>query len=464
MRCVSISGNAVAENKSEKHRSYPVILLFLLIGISAAAAAKVNSGGFHGVDEEERLSGTGEITMQSEFDPVAIFLTWQHDPTSTMTIDWHTTPDQDRHLESILHYREMGSRGWNVTQGTFHSFPHSDRIIHRVELRRLNPATTYEFRFGYHSKVYKFRTMPADLDTPVRFVTGGDTSHERHEMSVVAMTYDPDFILWGGDLAYADGHPHRVERWYGWFDGIKENLISEDGRVVPILLTIGNHELIQIQRLENQMTEDELGDFLIKYNLWDYKTTFFFDLFAFPGRPEAAYGVLDFSDYMSVILLDSDHNTDPPWSSVTGPQKAWLEAVLHERVDIPHVFPIYHMPAFPSHRMPDSWPTNIRVREHWVPLFEEYGIRVVFENHDHTYKRTHPIRNGEISPDGVVYIGDGNWGRNPRSGENRDAWYIDRFESNRHGIVVTITNEKQEYLMVNDQGEIFDTYTIQINP
>ena len=31
---------------------------------------------------------------------------------------------------------------------------------------------------------------------------------------------------------------------------------------------------------------------------------------------------------------------------------------------------------------------NRRVREHWVPLFEEINRSFTFENHDHTYKRT----------------------------------------------------------------------------
>ena len=399
------------------------------------------------------------------FDPAAIFLTWQHDPATTMTIDWHTTPE-DGQRGSELHFRKDGETDWKVTHGNWHGFPHSDRIIHRVDLRRLEPATIYHFRFGEDSKEYHFRTMPLDLSDPVRFVTGGDTHHSRHEMSAVAMTYDPDFILWGGDLAYANGTPERVEMWYGWFDGIKENLISEDGRVVPILVAIGNHELFGVRRLQRDgeaWPEEEIEAYLTEHNLWDGKATFFFDLFAFPGRQEAAWGVLDFGDYMSLFLLDSDHNSVPLYQSVTGAQTGWLEAVLKERQDRPHLFPIYHVPAYPSHRSFDGW-TNTRIREHWVPLFEKYGVRVAFENHDHTYKRTHPIREGKISEDGIVYMGDGSWGRNPRSGESSDQWYINRFESRVHGIVVTLTADRQEYIMVDDTGEEFDSYTVTISP
>ena len=35
---------------------------------------------------------------------------------------------------------------------------------------------------------------------------------------------------------------------------------------------------------------------------------------------------------------------------------------------------------------------------------------VVFENHDHNFKRIHPIRDGRRDPDGVNYPGAGAWG------------------------------------------------------
>lgn len=59
-------------------------------------------------------------------------------------------------------------------------------------------------------------------------------------------------------------------------------------------------------------------------------------------------------------------------------------------------------------------------------------------------------------------MGDGSWGRNPRVGDSREEWYINRFESIVHGIVVTVSNDKQEYTMVDDKGNVFDSYTINL--
>jgi hypothetical protein len=66
---------------------------------------------------------------------------------------------------------------------------------------------------------------------------------------------------------------------------------------------------------------------------------------------------------------------------------------------VPHLFPVYHVPGYPSVRAFDG-ATSAQVREHWAPLFERAGVRVAFENHDHAYKRTHPIRAGAATRPG----------------------------------------------------------------
>ena len=50
-------------------------------------------------------------------------------------------------------------------------------------------------------------------------------------------------------------------------------------------------------------------------------------------------------------------------------------------------------------------------RKHWVPLFEKHNVDVVLEHHDHTFKRTHPLKDGRADENGMLYLGDGSWGR-----------------------------------------------------
>ena len=406
------------------------------------------------------LLGLPQVLADSRKDepfdpPVALYLTWQQDPTTTMTIHWVSEGDED---ESWVDYRrwdedDAAGRSWESATGSsepmarFSGFP-----VHTVELTGLEPATTYQFRVPDGPKTFKFRTLPADADEPIRFAAGGDTMHRQiwmERVNRVAMKYDPEFMVWGGDLAYADGRENRrgLHRWFDWFDAIKRTMITEEGRVVPIVVTMGNHEM--------------RGGYYFRHD--DFEQTdewrrevapYFYTLFSsMPGQP--GYNVLDFGEYLSLVLLDSDH-TNP----VEGEQTDWLDEILAEREDVPHVFPVYHVPAYPGVRDYDG-DVSKGIREHWVPLFEQYGVRVAFENHDHAYKRTNPIRDGEVAEDGIVYIGDGAWGTSARSVHDEDeTWYLERSESVRHFILTTIQGDDASFRMIDEFGEKIDEYEL----
>jgi acid phosphatase type 7 len=400
------------------------------------------------------LAGTGVVVGQAA-DPIGLYLTWQRDPTTTMTIDWHT----DRPvLAPMLEYRDGGTDEWRRHGAVSYPLPHSEVYIHRVEVTGLAPATEYEFRVAAGGVVYRFRTMPATADRPIRFIAGGDVRHNRELMEKTTRQvreYDPDFVMFGGDLAYANGMPDQAWKWPEWFDVLKEEMMMPDRRVIPILVAIGNHEV----RGGYYWNDDHerradlppyAGDDASRFRI----APFFYTLFSMPGQP--GYNVLDFGDYMSVVLLDTDHS-----NPVEGEQTRWLESVLSERSLVPHIFPIYHVPAYPSVRDFEG-DTHVRVRENWVPLFERYGVRTVFENHDHVYKRTHPLRQNQMSSDGIVYLGDGAWGVSTRQvGAAQDGeipWYLARGESVRHFILATIQGAHQHFLMIDEDGNVFDEY------
>ncbi|NIP84525.1 MAG: metallophosphoesterase, partial [Planctomycetales bacterium] len=143
---------------------------------------------------------------------------------------------------------------------------------------------------------------------------------------------------------------------------------------------------------------------------------------------------LDFGDYLSLWLLDSDHALP-----VAGAQTEWLAAALAAHDSRPHRFACYHKPAYGTAK-----PSSEAVRQHWVPLFEKYKLTAAFENDHHTYKRTHPLRQNKIDhQQGVLYLGDGAWGVGTREVKNPDAWYLAHAESRRHLILVTLDGDRQ---------------------
>lgn len=182
------------------------------------------------------------------YDPIAVYLTWQHSPQSTMTVQWIS--GNDRH-ESIVEYRRENDSLWQKAQGSHSPMPDGHPyLIHRVELINLEPATEYYFRTGIDAVSFKFQTMPKELKEPVRFIAGGDIYHgnlaDVRDMNIQAAKTDPMFALVGGDIAYAVDKlgikPQRVDRWLNWLIAWKEDMVTSDGKLIPMLPTIGNHD------------------------------------------------------------------------------------------------------------------------------------------------------------------------------------------------------------------------------
>lgn len=393
------------------------------------------------------VAPVGAQTAPANDRPLAgLLLTWQDDPTTTMTVDWHF------HLtlslpEPHLLYRAEHESEWIEQPGVELPGVLSGRRVFRAHLTELEPGTTYEFQVAGHAGTYHFRTMPRELGSSFTFAAGGDTRHQKawmEQMNRVIAAYDPEFIVWGGDLAYADGV--RANYWHEWFDAVRSTLVTPEGRVIPVVVGIGNHE-VQGGFYRNHPEFEET-------EAWRQRIApFFYGLFAFPGQP--GYGVLDFGDYLSLIILDTDHT-----NSVTGVQAAWLEKVLAERQHVTHVIPVYHVTAYPSVRSFGGF-TEMRIRDTWLPLFEAYGVRLAFENHDHAFKRSVPIRSGKFDPSGLVFFGDGAWGVTPRDVHPiGTTWYLARAEAVRHGMVVTLSETGVHVRTVSADGEILDSYDV----
>jgi hypothetical protein len=277
--------------------------------------------------------------------------------------------------------------------------------------------------------------MPADAEEPITFVVGGDVYRAEFDRRVYdqAARRDPMFVWIGGDIVYDNGEPDRVSRWFHWLNAWEELMVTSDGRLIPMIVTIGNHEV--------------LG----RFDKTPAEAPFFYSLFAWPG-PQGC-GVLDFGGYMSIVGLDTGH-THP----IAGAQTEWLQRTLAERSEVEHLFAVYHVPAYPSVRSFDGGKSPL-IRQHWIPVFDRWGVDVVYENHEHSYKRTPLIRGGQLDREGILYLGDGAWGAPPRVVHDpQDTWYLLRAESVNHMIVTTIHGATRRHEAVNELGEVFDSY------
>jgi len=369
------------------------------------------------------------LSLQLSADVTALYLTWVGDPATTMTIQWHTP---DREAGDTIYLQTVEGE-WHPIEGSHHHLQYL--LVHAVFLEKLDPDTDYQFRIGEDPTVYKFRTAPTTLDHPIRFVIGGDafqTTKIFRRMNQTIVSLDPLFCVIGGDIAYAiNRNPLRLQstlfkRWISFLSEWKEQMVAPDGRLIPFLLAAGNHDI----------TSDN-------YEL-------FFSLFALPEQQ--LYRAIDFGSYLSLILLDTGH-----FQPIEGQQTLWLDQALAARSDVSYRFAVYHEAAYPSF-YPYNGATPRKIRTYWCPLFEKYNLPVAFENHNHAFKRTFPIKGGVIDPAGVVYLGDGCWGAVPR--KTHAMWYLDKRARLNNIYLVDLTLTGAKIQAIDLLGEPIDSITL----
>jgi hypothetical protein len=369
--------------------------------------------------------------------PSILYLTWMHDPTTTMTVQWHTRESDPL---SKVAYRKVGEREWGVKEGVYAKLQVADRLVHTVELDELEPDAEYQFYLVGRKGEHRFRTLPEFLTRPVKFVVGGDayvdlSTLRRMNQQIAARS--PDFVVVGGDIAYTigrkvafKGEGWELDRWRTFLKEWRSQMVTPEGLLIPILVVVGNHD-IKATAL-NQREEHFL----------------FYELFAMEEKGRS-YRIFDAGNYLSLFLLDSGHSY-----TISGQQTQWLRETLSARENTPYKMAVYHIAGYPSvYPYLGSVPTEIRAQ--WAPLFERYHLNVAFEHHNHAYKRSHPIKADRIDPEGVVYMGDGSWGAAPR--KPKKLWYLDCVARTNAVCLVTLNGEKSTVEAFSLQGKVIDS-------
>jgi len=376
-------------------------------------------------------------------DPDILYLTWKDDPSTTMTIVWHTDTGSK---PLALFSKSADGEGWIEHTSSVERLCGSPIEIYQSELTNLAPDTEYFFRLD-DGPLHRFRTLPDTLDRPLRVAVGGDAYQVKcifEKINDTVASQSPDFAIVGGDVAYSEGlstalrtHLWRVERWEEFFRIWTKQMVTSEGRIIPIMSTIGNHDLKE--GFDNPMRHKVL----------------YYQMFPLP-RKGISYQKMKIGKDVCFFLLDSGHSYPPG-----GAQAEWLEKELKEEEDTSFKVPVYHIGAYPSetsyiHRGSKD------IRKFWCPLFEKYGVKVSIENDNHTFKRTFPIRDGKVDREnGVIYVGDGAWGVTPLKPKRH--WYLAKAAQTNCYWLVTFTKEGALYQAFNLEGQLIDELTVEID-
>jgi hypothetical protein len=404
-------------------------------GTLGGMALTLGSGTLLLGEDRQKPAKRTSSDKRSTFKPDTLFLTWQRDPTTTMTVQWVGKPSETDSTD--VSFAPQGQTVWRVATPRERPYPMTDLRVFRAELTGLTPGTEYQFRIGEQSPTYRFRSMPAKATDAFRFISGGDCGVNPHAVAnnAIAAKQDPMFALIGGDLGYDDGK--KVDVSLDFVRNYSRTMIDSEGRLIPMVVCIGNHEVA--------------GGFKSSRKDGPFFFALHDGLYA-----ERTFAKLDFGDYLSLVLLDTDHV-----ARIEGEQTDWLHKALRERTDIANLIVVNHVPAYPSYRLP-SGPsgepgTGEGNRTHWAPLFEKYDVDVVLEHHDHTFKRTHPIRDGHIDKDrGILYLGDGSWGKLRAPVKPEDRPYLAKTSQNYHLTLHSLEGEQRFHMAIEETGKVID--------
>ena len=303
--------------------------------------------------------------------PANVHVSWPADPSTVAAFVWQT---DDATYASVVQYgTDMAALSQTAVGSVSTGGSGANGVtIHETHVCGLTPDTTYYYRVGgegHWSAVQHFKTAPAAgrTDYNVNFVVAGDsrdnfTVWQQVQQRIMSGTQPPDFQLFSGDAVLLGT---QQGAWQTWFTNAQPSLAA-----APFVMVHGNHDALAINYLMQ---------------------------FAQPQSASASQSELYFSfDYGPVhflVLNDTPPNADYA-GEVAGTELNWIRTdLMHaqaNRAHVPFIIAVHHKPAFASSQHSAEADT-VAVRNAWPPVFDQYGVDVVFSGHEHDFEVSNEV-------------------------------------------------------------------------
>ncbi len=372
--------------------------------------------------------------------PTHIHLSWNEDPKTTVVVTWQTKENHNVPAEVV--YGTTENYGEMAKDQTW-TYEGADGYIYSVELTGLKPGTVYHYRCGDSvggwSKDYTFTTAPATDKATFNFVVMGDSRNKSpydDDMSnwgdVVksVLKVHPEFVIFTGDNVYDGGDQHLWDIWFDYLEPLSAT--------APFMEAVGNHEY-------HYKTAEPWVNYLKQ--------------FVFPNKS------LWYSfNYGSVHFISLSTDTDYRKGS---PQYEWLVSDL-QKIKKEHpdywIIVAFHRPPFTS-----VGASNMDIRETLCPLFDKYGVNLIYNGHEHDYERTYPINaEGKLGSkekyeycgrNYPIYVVDGCAGA-PQYGSSHSYWTV--YSENGFGFTeITASYDELKAKHIRTDGTVSDSFVIK---
>jgi hypothetical protein len=185
---------------------------------------------------------------------------------------------------------------------------------------------------------------------------------------------------------------------------------------VPLFPTLGNHE---------QLSEHYFDRFYLPHNERWYDFEY----------GHARFICLEMDGYANIDELSEQYQ--------------WLERRLAENTQ-PWTFVFFHKSPYTSEY---EGPTEQYIRSKLSPLFEQYGVQIVFSGHNHNYQRS-IVKN-------IFYIVTGGGGGELSSSIEPDE-YLQTYKVAHHLVHISIDGDQLIGKAITPDGEVFDSFDIAL--
>lgn len=309
------------------------------------------------------------------------------------------------------------------------------KSIHELSLQRLEVGTPYFYEIlatneqgkTISSGTLTFQTAVADQQA-FAFALIGDTEARPHiNDRITKMVWDerPNFVLNLGDLTDGGFEDHKFQWNYEYFAGTRQ-LHSR----IPVFPVAGNGE----------------GD------LYWYKK-----YHRLPGNE--AYYSFRYGNAEFFMLNSNERQTQ---FVPGGKQYVWLEEALQKSTATWKFVAHHHAPySADEDDYGNSWEGTSNYGDPamrpMVPLYEKYGVDMVFFGHLHTYQRSLPVVESLVKEkQGVIYVQCGGGGGNLEDFAPARAWFSAKSYRGHHYATITINGRQLRYQVFDAEGRMKD--------
>lgn len=308
--------------------------------------------------------------------------------------------------------------------------------MQQVILPALKPQTNYFYRVvavtqsgdTIRSAINTFQTAVQD-SAAFAFAVFSDSQNDWKDpeawkrVSEQAFKERPNFAVHAGDLVDLG---YIKDDWVNEFLG-QGNVFM---KTIPIFSIPGNHE----------------HDAALYYQYMHVPKPYFYSF---------KYGNAEF------FMVDTDQYQEKGTDMYNALEMALAKSAAYWK------FVVHHHPPFSSDD--DDFGNTYREAStlgddearQLVPLYEKYGVDIVFYGHIHTYERTWPLMEQKtVTENGVLYINVGGAGGSLENPAPTRSWFTRKLRTVHHFGYVAINGNDLQFQAIDEFGNSFDFFSL----